>query len=251
MLYNRFDRYIGGSLKKYGEFSSGETEAFRQIVPRGGVVVEIGANIGAHTVPLSRMVGEGGAVLAFEPQRIVFQTLCANLALNQCANVHARMAAVGDKAGQIRVPALPPSVANNFGGLSLRQEFANGEPVPLLVLDHLGLPACHAMKIDVEGMETEVLRGAAETVRRFRPILYVENDRRERSHELIALIASYDYVMYWHLPPLYSPENFAGDPENVFANVVSVNMLCVPKERGTEVRGLRAVSGPDDRPPVA
>ena len=46
MLFNRFDRYVGGSLARYGEFSPGELAAFRQIVPEGGVVAEVGANIG-------------------------------------------------------------------------------------------------------------------------------------------------------------------------------------------------------------
>src|SRR4051812_31054692 len=89
MLYNKHDRYIGESLRKYGEFSAGECELFRQIVRPGDVVVEVGANIGCHPVDLSRLVGPQGLIVAFEPQRLVFQTLCANLALNSCANVSA------------------------------------------------------------------------------------------------------------------------------------------------------------------
>ena len=247
MLFNRFDRYVGGSLARYGEFSPGELAAFRQIVPAGGVVVEVGANIGAHTVALSRLVGAAGVVVAFEPQRIAFQALCANLALNQCANVHARQAAVGAEAGTIRVPALPPGAPNNFGGLSLLGA-QGGEPVPMVTLDGLGLAACHALKIDVEGMEAEVLRGAAATIARCRPVLYVENDRAERSAGLIALIAGFDYAMYWHLPPLYAPDNFAGEAEDDFPGIVSINMLCLPRERGIPVAGLRAVAGPQDRP---
>ena len=90
MLFNKFDIYVGGSLSKYGEFSVGEQELFQRVVRPGQVVVEVGANIGAHTVELARLVGPEGEVHAFEPQRIVFQTLCANLALNQLTNVHAR-----------------------------------------------------------------------------------------------------------------------------------------------------------------
>ncbi len=79
-------------------------------------------------------------------------------------------------------------------------------------------------------METEALRGTAATIQRFRPILYVENDRKERSVELIGLIQSYDYRLYWHFPPLYSPDNFRGDAENIFGSTISVNMLCIPAE---------------------
>src|SRR5690606_28828206 len=90
MLFNKRDLYVGRSLATYGEFSEAEIGLFRQILRPGGVVVEAGANIGAHTVPLARMVGESGAVVAFEPQRLQFQLLCANLALNGMINVFAR-----------------------------------------------------------------------------------------------------------------------------------------------------------------
>jgi hypothetical protein len=118
----------------------------------------------------------------------------------------------------------------------------------VVTLDGLALPACHALKIDVEGMEAEVLRGAAATITRCRPALYVENDRRERSAALIALIGGQDYAMWWHLPPLFVPDNFAGEAADDFPGIVSINMLCLPRERAITVAGLRPVSGPDDRP---
>lgn len=78
MLANRNDRYVGQSILAYGEFSEGEAQMFRQLVGSGDVVIEAGANIGAHTLLLSRLVGATGLVYAYEPQRIVFQTLCGN-----------------------------------------------------------------------------------------------------------------------------------------------------------------------------
>ena len=245
MLYNRHDIYVGGSLQKYGEFSLGEQAMFRQIVRPGAIVVEVGANIGGHTVELSRLVGPDGEIHAFEPQRIVFQTLCANLALNQCANVYARQIALGASAGTILVPALDPSIRNNFGGLSLGNA-SSGEAVSLVTLDSLDLPACHVLKVDVEGMEVEVLRGAMGTIDRYRPIMYLENDRSERSQELLSLVLSLDYSVYWHLPQLYNPANFDGNDENVFPGIVSINILCTPKEAKTEIQGMRPVTAATD-----
>jgi FkbM family methyltransferase len=241
MLANRYDQYVGASLLKYGEFSPGESKIFQQLIPAGGVVIEAGANIGAHTVELSRLVGPTGAVVAFEPQRVVFQTLCANLALNSCANVHAFQAAVGAAPGEILVPFLPPGRSNNFGGLSLLGS-TRGEKVPLRTLDSLTLPGCHMMKLDVEGMEADALRGGAGLVRAHRPFLYVENDRKERAAELIALLLGWNYKLYWHLPPLFSPENFAGDTENIFGDIVSFNMLGIAAERNITVEGLREIT---------
>lgn len=241
MVYNKHDIYIGGSLKKYGEFSVSEQELFAHLAHPGMLVVEVGANIGAHTVVLSRSVGEGGEVHAFEPQRIVFQTLCANLALNQCTNVYARQLAVGAEQGSILVPAVDPTARENFGSISLHN-VGIGDAVPLITVDSLDLPACHLLKIDVEGMEVEVIRGAEGAIDSYRPIIYTENDRQERSQELLTLIERLDYVAYWHLAPLFNPANYAGDPENIFPHVVSCNILCLPREAKLTVDGLRAVS---------
>ena len=242
MLYNRHDQYVGASLRKYGEFSPGETEVFRRIVLPGMLVIEVGANIGAHTVELSRLVGPQGGVIAFEPQRIVFQTLCANLALNSCANVHAMQVAVGAEAGDIMVPFLAPDRPNNFGGLSLLG-VSEGERVSLRRLDDFGLPACHVLKLDLEGMEVEAIKGGAAMIAAHRPLMYVENDRPNRSAELIALLLGLNYRLYQHNPPLFTPNNFAEDPENIFGNLVSMNLLCVPAERNLTIQGLPEVTG--------
>ncbi len=111
MIYNKNDVYVGGSLGKYGEFSVAEQMIFRQLIREGMLVAEIGANIGAHTIDLARMVGSTGELHVFEPQRIVFQTLCANLAINQCANVFAYQSAVGATIGTIHVPPMDHSRA--------------------------------------------------------------------------------------------------------------------------------------------
>jgi len=246
MIFNRNDIYIGASLRKYGEFSSGETSLFDIIVQPGMTVLDIGANIGVHTVDLSRLVGPTGLVYSFEPQRLLFQVLCGNVALNSCANVFTHCAAAGAVSDTLLAPRLDPNGRGNYGGLSL-SDTQQGEPVPLITIDGLSLSACHIIKLDVEGMETEALQGAVATIRRFRPILYVENDRQARSAELIGLIQSYDYRLYWHLPPLYNPANYRSDTENIFGNTVSVNMICIPIEiPQSALTGLSEVTFPTD-----
>jgi FkbM family methyltransferase len=246
MIYNQHDSYVGRSLGKYGEFSWLEQALFQRIVTPGATVVDAGANIGAHTVPLAKHVGSKGSVHAFEPQRLVFQALCANLALNQTENVYAYREGLGAREGLERVPDPNPRVPNNFGGVSMHEVDAV-EQVRVRTLDSLALPACHLIKADVEGMETDVLRGASATIAAHRPAIYVENDREENSAELIALIAGMRYDLYWHTPPLFNPDNFARDSEDVFNGVVSVNLLCVPTEAEREVVGLRRVGSPADR----
>ena len=158
--------------------------------------------------------------------------------------MHAIWAGAGDKEGQITVPRPNYGKEGNFGGLSLDPEKYQ-ESVPLRTIDSLGLSPCHFIKIDVEGMEADVLNGARQTIARHRPLLYVENDREEKSPALIALLRELGYRLYWHTPPLYNPNNFFGHAENVFGQIVSLNLLCAPTESAQNI-GLREV-GPDEK----
>jgi hypothetical protein len=93
-----------------------------------------------------------------------------------------------------------------------------------------------------------VIAGALETIARCQPVLYVENDRSDRSAALIRLLQDLGYVLYWHLPPLFRPDNFYGNPNNLWPGTVSVDMMCMPKNDGRKIEGMRPVNGPNDRP---
>ena len=235
MLAFQKDAYITRCLETYGEFSPGEWELLAQLIRPGMTVVEAGANIGAHTVALARAC-RPGALYAYEPQRRVFQVLCANLALNGVENVQAIPEACGAEPGHAVVPPLDYERENNFGGISLEPEGAKGEKVRVSRIDDLGLPACGLIKADVEGYEGEALRGAAGTIARCRPVLYVENDRAPKRDALIKLIAGMGYRLYWHTPPLARGNNFNRSQEDIFGGrrFISLNMLCIPQERGTQ-----------------
>ena len=248
MLYNPNDLYIGKSLDLYGEYSNGEVTLFRQLITAGSIVLNIGANIGHHTLFLAHTVGSGGTILAFEPQRILFQMLCANMALNGVMNSFCYNTAVGALAGTLTVPFLDYGVENNFGGLSLSPNDSRpGEQTGVLMVDSFNMPQCHFMKIDVEGMELDVLKGASETLKRCRPIIYVENDRKENSEALIEHLQSMGYILFWHCPPLFNANNYFRCDTNIFDRIVSINMLCMPSELPPlEAEGLQAVKGKDD-----
>jgi len=243
MMYFANDMYVGRSLDVYGEFSEGETELFRQIIKPGMTVVDAGANIGAHTVYLAQAVGPRGRVLAFEPQRVLYQMLCGNLALNLHANVSTYNAGLGASDGKMSVPRVDYSQGGNFGSVGLSA--GPGDEVAVLTLDSLRLPACHLIKIDVEGMEREVLAGAADTLARHSPLLYVENDRQQLSKDLIGWLLSKHYRLYWHLPALFNANNFAGKAENIFPNIISINMLGVPASLGLTIKGFVEITSPD------
>ena len=69
MLYSTKDIYIGRSLDLYGEFSEGEVHFFGQVLQPGMIAIDVGTNIGCHTVFMAKRVGPGGAVIAFRRTR--------------------------------------------------------------------------------------------------------------------------------------------------------------------------------------
>ncbi len=248
VLYNKNDIYIGKCIEKYGEFSEQECEIFDQLCEEGDVVVEVGANIGAHTMAIAKKLGKSGRIYAFEPQRMVFQMLCANMAINSIANAECYQMGVGARAGYVLIPDISSEHAMNFGGIEI-DKFKKGHKVPVIKLDEfLTLTRLKLLKIDVEGMEAQVLKGAEKTIRTFGPVIYTENDRREKSKELIELIWALDYEAYWHLPYMYRPANFAGDRENLFPGIVSFNMLCLPKASRVNISGFRKVENANEYP---
>jgi FkbM family methyltransferase len=233
-LYNKNDQYVGAAFDNYGEFSEKEVEIFRRLCNPGDIVVDIGANIGAHTLALADCVGSDGFIFAFEPQRIVHQTLCANVALNSLQNVKCENLALADMPGFTTLPALDYNLKNNYGGVeAINPRISLGEKVQVMPLDRyfefFEWPPIKFMKIDVEGMEKRVLLGVKETLKAYKPLLYVENDRPENSRALFELLESLEYLFYWHIPPLFNPDNFYGKSENIFSNLVSFNLVCIPK----------------------
>lgn len=192
MLGLQGDAYVTRSLEVYGELCPLERRLLGQLVKPGMTVVEVGANIGAHTVALARQCAPA-PLYAFEPQQRIFQIMCANLALNDVGNVIALPEACGEAEGHAVIPPINYAGPGNFGGVSLRTDStgAAGQRVRVRTLDSLSLPSLGLLKVDVEGSEPQVLRGARETIQRCRPILYVENDRPKQQGEVIALMAGW------------------------------------------------------------
>lgn len=246
MLYSINDVTIGRSLDLYGEFSEQEAALFGKLIKPGDVVIEVGANIGSHTVALANFVGPGGKVIAFEPQMVLFQNLCANVALNGHTNVLTFNNAVGATAEMLELPKIEYDKPNLFGAHGIGPHGGGGKVMCIRLDDFVKLNHCKLIKIDVEGMESDVLKGAAALIKKCKPALYVENDRKNKSEELIEMIQSLGYSLYWHLPPLFEGNNYFGNRKNVFEGILSINMLCVPHE--TKVVGMEGfeISSPTD-----
>jgi len=227
------DVYVGGSLDAYGEFSAGEQDFFH-FVARGGAAVDVGANMGAHSVPMAKWFSH---LYAFEPQEIIYRILRFNLA--NSLNATSYKAAVGNEEGVVYFPALDYSVKNNYGAMHKdlgKDQDIQMIPVQVRMLDKVDALRAEEnidlIKVDVEGMEKDVLEGAQYLIDKYRPVLYVENDKPDKMKALVQFINNLGYKAYWHITPLFRPDNFYQNQENIFGpnNIVSFNLICLPEK---------------------
>ncbi|WP_454696907.1 FkbM family methyltransferase [Achromobacter aegrifaciens] len=226
--YFTHDDPIGLSLSRYGEWAQDEIEFLRGFIPSNGLIVDIGANIGTHTVSFSHFVGPNGHVIAFEPQPAVFEVLQRNV--NQCAlpNVQCICAGAGSETRELELAPLDYSSHNNFGAVSLNsQGQGDGIKIPIKSVDSLNLEHCALIKIDAEGMELDVLKGLQQTIARCHPLLFIEcNDANDGIAFFEYLQSSYEIFLI--STAAYNATNFKGNADNFFGVAHESSLLCLP-----------------------
>jgi len=179
------------------------------------LVLDIGANLGAFSVPLAQnLESRQGLVYSFEPQRVVFYQLCANIFLNRLDNCMAYNMGVGDRADTLELPDNNYD-SSNLGAYSLVPEYQDlmnlkkaaptslKHSVPIVTLDSFKFPRkVDFLKIDVEGMELQVLQGAQQLLRdsNYPPIMLEAwgfSWFKEQREALIAFLQDMGYVLFF------------------------------------------------------
>lgn len=152
-----------------GLFEPSETRLVCGLLQPGDVFVDVGAHVGWFTTVAARRVGSRGQVIACEPYPENAAALRENLALNGMHDVRVIEAALSDRPGTLRLRK-----GSDSGGVTALEWCAGGEAeVPMTTLDETtsAIVAIKLVKIDVEGWEAHVLRGAAETLKRTANVL--------------------------------------------------------------------------------
>ena len=231
LAYFRRDDPIGASLRMYGEWAQLELDVLLRFVGPGDTVVDVGANVGTHTTAFANGVGTGGRVIAFEPQPRVFELLERNVQANGYDNVSLYRFALGAERSVRYAPPTDYAAHVNVGAVSLLSDAEeSSHPVDVVTLDSFELDAVRLIKIDVEGMECDVLRGAVRTLRRCRPVVSVECNSAEAGAAVLTLLADAEYTFSINRTAAFNPANHRANPMNRFGATTESSILCLPRE---------------------
>jgi FkbM family methyltransferase len=228
------DSIVSESLDRYGEWAGNELKFLQTVVRAGATVLDIGAFIGTHTLAFASMVGPQGRVHAFEPRAAFRELLETNVRANGLDQVRVHTCALGAASGTIWLSAVDLTVAGNFGGLALQgkpaadQDAAGLEPIDVRSLDAFDLGAVDLIKIDTEGMEDAVLRGAAAMLARYRPLLFLECNSLAQGIRTLAELRALGYEVHGVLAEAFNADNFRGAGENIFGVAAELSLFAAP-----------------------
>lgn len=236
IAYFKNDIFLGESLRKYGEWAQGELDLLLDLIDVGSTVVDVGAFVGTHTLAFARHVGPGGQVYAFEPHPIAFDLLRLNIEQNELSNVKPFNVALSDYTGTMNLRKTNLADTNSPGSFSLLTDAdvateSTGVAIDVITLDQFGIDSCHLMKVDVEGMELNVLKGSAKTLRRLRPLVFAECLSLHNGWQIVLFMKKKGFEAFLHNERSFNPDNFRKNASNFFGDARETNIVFVPADR--------------------
>lgn len=226
-----------------GLFERSTVKTYTKLLSFGDTVLDIGANMGAHTLPLAHAVGPQGKVIAFEPTAYAYHKLIRNISLNPALEprIRAEQLMLLDRDELLSCPSLYSSWGLNNIKTSrhpkhLGQLMSTNGAMGVKLDDYVarsGLKRIDFIKIDVDGNECTVLRGALQTLKAHRPKILMEfmpyglKENGTSLEELVELLKSTEYNIF-AIPGLSS---LSEDPKQIgqlIADGSSINVLCLP-----------------------
>lgn len=185
MIVNMHDMGISKSLLVHGSWAMQEIGLTLPYAK--GIVCDVGANIGTHTLSYAATATH---IYAFEPQPFMFDMLCTNLLLNSIRNVTPVQCALGPTTCTTHMNIHDPTERNSPAG----ERVGKGEStVSMHTLDSLAIGHIDFIKMDIEGFELEALKGMTETLSLYHPTLYIEIHYAELIEQIADFLAHFDY----------------------------------------------------------
>lgn len=225
MAFYKTDDPIGTCLYYYGEWAEQEFDVIDKLVTTESNCIDLGANIGTHTVWLSKRCHRG-YVFSIEPQFYIFQLLNTNIILNDATNCIPTNSFIMNYNGTERMVALiappEPNIKINYGEFNIRRhESANGIKTNVMKLDDLDLhdKKIDFIKMDCEGSEKEVLLSGHDVITKNKPHMYLEFNGKEGNDEVLYALNDLGYTSYWHVYTKFNKNNFKNNDINVYLSL--------------------------------
>lgn len=193
--------YIDASIYYMGDYEPWLKKFFKVIIKKNSTVLDVGANIGFHSLYFAELAGNNGKVISVEPILQNFEALEKNIALNHFKNIITVQKALASKQRLMQIGI--DANNNNPGAFSLMGNGAKKIDIHCVkgddLLDDLLIEKIDFIKIDVEGFELEVIKGLLKTIARDKPVIIFEFDRNyqlrssEKPEEIFLLLKAYNY----------------------------------------------------------
>jgi FkbM family methyltransferase len=174
-----------------GTYELEKQQALLHFVKPGMVVYDIGAQAGFYTLFFSKLVGETGRIFAFEPCPYSARFLLDHVRMNRLANVFVLQVAVSERSGLTRMTVDRGKMENR-----LQNSADTILGVAAVTIDECGLPVPDIIKLDVEGAESEVLKGAEKVLYKARPIVFVAVHGATQREQCARLFRQAGYTIY-------------------------------------------------------
>lgn len=196
--------FIDTYIYLYGVYEPFMLDLFSKYLHKGMTFVDIGTNIGQHSIYAATIVGESGSVYSFEPIPFIYQQLQDSIALNKFESIiHAKNSALGNEES---TKTLHIS-RNNVGGSSLVNQEGTTEELTVTIKkgddELLSLKKIDVIKIDVEGYEYEVLLGSKQTLMHHKPLIFLEfsgqfyeKNTDHYGQKILSLLHECNYALY-------------------------------------------------------
>lgn len=209
--------YVGCTFYSLKTYEPKTVKVIKDILKPGMVAIDIGASFGILSFTMSKLVGEEGKVYCFEPSFYMFRKLERGIKLNRFTNIVPEKLALSDSR---RIETI---VTKKFGEIGSNKKNTETEKISFITLDEYvekkKIPSIEFIKIDTDGYEAEIIRGAKKCIKDNHPLMVIEF-RKETVKELIELLTDLGYNFYTEGMVVYSKEKLIKKANKEVFNVV-------------------------------
>lgn len=195
------DKGIEEAIFYTGRYEAGVVNILERFLREGDVFLEVGANIAPLSMSASKIIGQSGMAYAFEPDPVMIKMIERNCKLNAISNITPINIGLGEKKSNMQLYIKPD--INRGASSFIKEKGDRSISVKVETLDSslkkLNVEKVSMMVIDVEGWESQVLKGGHQTIMKFKPLISIELNSKYNPEKLYSILTSYPFYSIYML----------------------------------------------------